>query len=52
MTQQSCNLELAVIPRFEFGKNWQHFLTVLNDDRIAEAEYALQTMLEMETLAG
>jgi len=52
MTQQPCNRELAVTLRFEFGKNWQHFLTVLNNDWIAEAEHSLQTMLKMETLAG
>lgn len=29
--------------RFEFGKNWQRFLAVLDEDRIREAERALQT---------
>ena len=38
--------------RFAFGKNWQRFLSVLNDDRIAEAEKSLRTMLETENLGG
>jgi hypothetical protein len=52
MTQKPRNRELAMTPRFEFSKNWQHFLTVLNNDWIAEAVHSLQTMLKMETLAG
>jgi len=38
--------------RYEFGKNWQKFLSVLNDDRIKVAEKSLQEMLEVETLEG
>lgn len=38
--------------RFEFGENWQRFLSVLDDDRIAEAELSLRDMLGVETLAG
>ena len=38
--------------RFEFGKNWLQFLSVLNDDRIAEAEKSLKQMLELEDLQG
>lgn len=38
--------------RFEFGKNWQRFLSVLNSDRIAEAKASLQQMLEVESLEG
>jgi 2-polyprenyl-6-hydroxyphenyl methylase/3-demethylubiquinone-9 3-methyltransferase len=38
--------------RFEFGKNWQRFLGVLNEDRIVEAEKSLRTMLEAESLSG
>lgn len=36
--------------RFEFGKNWERFLSVLNDDRIAEAERSLKEMLQTESL--
>lgn len=38
--------------RFEFGKNWERFLSVLNDDRIHEAEKSLKDMLEIENLKG
>lgn len=38
--------------RFEFGKNWQHFLSVLNDARITQAEASLRTMLGVEHLNG
>lgn len=36
--------------RFEFGKNWQSFLSVLNDDRIAIAENSIKNMLELDNL--
>jgi len=45
-------MELQQSQRFEFGKNWQRFLSVLDDERIAEAEKSLCAMLEMETLSG
>lgn len=38
--------------RFEFGKNWSRFLSRLDDNRIAEAEGALRTMLDADSLAG
>jgi 2-polyprenyl-6-hydroxyphenyl methylase/3-demethylubiquinone-9 3-methyltransferase len=38
--------------RFAFGKNWQRFLRYLKEERIAEAEKSLQTMLEVDTLRG
>ncbi len=38
--------------RFEFGKNWQHFLSILNEDRILEAEYSLRQMLQTDDLRG
>jgi SAM-dependent methyltransferase len=38
--------------RFAFGKNWQSFLRVLDDARIAEAEKSLRAMLETESLEG
>ena len=46
----------SVIPkkelRFEFGKNWQQFLSVLDDERIEEAVHSLKSMLEVESLEG
>jgi 2-polyprenyl-6-hydroxyphenyl methylase/3-demethylubiquinone-9 3-methyltransferase len=44
--------EVARGERFEFGKNWAHFLTVLDDDRIAQAQQSLTRMLEVDTLEG
>lgn len=38
--------------RFEFGKNWSRFLTLLDDSRIKEAEESLKQMLEVDSLAG
>jgi 2-polyprenyl-6-hydroxyphenyl methylase/3-demethylubiquinone-9 3-methyltransferase len=38
--------------RFEFGKNWNQFLTLLNDERIARAESSLQRFLQVEHLRG
>ena len=36
--------------RFSFGMNWQNFLTVLTEERIAEAEKSLKHMLGLESL--
>ena len=38
--------------RFAFGANWSRFLSVLDDDRVAEAETSLQTMLGVVDLKG
>ncbi|MBI4847204.1 MAG: class I SAM-dependent methyltransferase [Nitrospirae bacterium] len=38
--------------RFEFGKNWNKFLSVLNDKRIEEAERSLKEMLQVNDLKG
>lgn len=44
--------EVASGERFEFGKNWSAFLSVLDDERIGKAEESLKAMLEMDSLAG
>ncbi len=44
--------EVAVGQRFEFGKNWARFLSVLNSERIVEAERSLKTMLGVANLEG
>jgi 2-polyprenyl-3-methyl-5-hydroxy-6-metoxy-1,4-benzoquinol methylase len=44
--------EVARGDRFEFGKNWSRFLSLLNDKRITEAEKSLRQMLETEDLTG
>ena len=38
--------------RFEFGRNWAAFLSVLNDERIAIAETSLKQALGMGDLSG
>ncbi|HEV7876771.1 class I SAM-dependent methyltransferase [Bradyrhizobium sp.] len=38
--------------RFEFGDNWAHFLSVVDDERISRAEAAIKQMLEVEDLKG
>jgi 2-polyprenyl-6-hydroxyphenyl methylase/3-demethylubiquinone-9 3-methyltransferase len=38
--------------RFQFGKNWARFLSVLDDERIAEAERSLSGMLRVDGLDG
>jgi 2-polyprenyl-6-hydroxyphenyl methylase/3-demethylubiquinone-9 3-methyltransferase len=38
--------------RFKFGENWSRFLSLLNEERIAEAENSLRKMLDVESLAG
>ena len=44
--------EVSSGERFEFGKNWNAFLSVLDDERIARAEGSLKEMLECESLDG
>ena len=44
--------EVASGDRFEFGKNWSAFLSVLDDERITKAEESLKGMLECESLEG
>ncbi len=44
--------EIASGERFEFGKNWAAFLSVLDDERIATAVGSLKEMLECESLEG
>ncbi len=38
--------------RFEFGENWTRFLTILDDQRISEAERSLKEMLWLQNLEG
>lgn len=50
--KSSFEQEVKAGDRFEFGENWKRFLSVLNDERIAEAEKSLKEMLEVENLQG
>ncbi|NKC11233.1 MAG: methyltransferase domain-containing protein [Gammaproteobacteria bacterium] len=38
--------------RFEFGKNWQSFLSTLTDERIRIAETSIKEMLRIDNLNG
>jgi|SRR5829696_156788 len=38
--------------RFEFGENWSHFLSVLDEDRIAQAQRSLKQAIGTENLNG
>ena len=44
--------EVASGERFEFGKNWAAFLSILDDERITTAEASLRQMLECDDLEG
>ena len=44
--------EVASGQRFKFGKNWERFLSVIDDERIAEAEKSIKQMLGLEDLQG
>src|SRR5688572_14449984 len=38
--------------RFEFGKNWSNFLSVVNEERIDQAVVSLRKLLGVDSLAG
>jgi SAM-dependent methyltransferase len=40
----------ALEERFEFGRNWRHFLRDLDEERVLEAEKSLRSMLSIENL--
>lgn len=44
--------DIADGERFAFGNNWARFLSILDDERIADAEKSLQAMLGMASLHG
>ncbi|MBM83184.1 MAG: SAM-dependent methyltransferase [Planctomycetaceae bacterium] len=44
--------DVASGERFEFGKNWSRFLSVLNEERIQAAVKSLQEKLQVEDLQG
>lgn len=50
-TQLHAN-EVATGERFEFGRNWSQFLTLLDDSRIERAEESLKEWLEVDDLNG
>jgi 2-polyprenyl-6-hydroxyphenyl methylase/3-demethylubiquinone-9 3-methyltransferase len=44
--------EIASGKRFDFGRNWAHFLETVDEARILEAECSLRSMLDLEDLEG
>jgi 2-polyprenyl-6-hydroxyphenyl methylase/3-demethylubiquinone-9 3-methyltransferase len=44
--------EVRARARFEFGKNWSRFLTLVDEDRIGKAANSLKLWLEVEDLEG
>lgn len=44
--------EVGAGERFEFGRNWASFLSVLDEERIAEAERSLRELLGQADLGG
>src|SRR5436309_15938591 len=47
-----CAQEIDRGKRFEFGKNWSQFLTLIDEERISVAEQSLKEMLEVDDLCG
>lgn len=45
-------MEVKQASRFEFGKNWLRFLSVLNEERISEAEKSIRQMLKIQDMKG
>jgi 2-polyprenyl-3-methyl-5-hydroxy-6-metoxy-1,4-benzoquinol methylase len=52
VTTSRFDSDIAAGERFEFGKNWQAFLSVLDDERIDIAEQSLKDMLGAESIQG
>ena len=52
MSDNRLKPEISAGDRFEFGRNWQSFLSVLNDERIANAERATTEMMGIHDLTG
>jgi 2-polyprenyl-3-methyl-5-hydroxy-6-metoxy-1,4-benzoquinol methylase len=51
-TLPSYHTEVARGERFAFGKNWQQFLRIIDEERIRQAESSLATMLRESSLEG
>ena len=52
MSVERFHHEVKSKQRFEFGENWKNFLSVLNNERIQQAEASLKQMLEVDVLEG
>lgn len=52
MSDKSWSEEVASGDRFEFGRNWSHFLKKLDSSGISAAEQSLKEMLQIDSLSG
>ena len=52
MSELGWEEEVCAGQRFRFGENWSHFLRVLDDNRVLNAERSLIEMLGLESLDG
>jgi 2-polyprenyl-3-methyl-5-hydroxy-6-metoxy-1,4-benzoquinol methylase len=52
MTTSQFDTDVSSGQRFEFGKNWSGFLSVLDDERIDVAERSLEDMLGSDAIRG
>ncbi len=52
MTLTDFEREVRSGDRFQFGRNWRNFLSLLTDERIDEAERSLRRFLRCEDLSG
>jgi 2-polyprenyl-3-methyl-5-hydroxy-6-metoxy-1,4-benzoquinol methylase len=50
--QMNATREIEAGQRFKFGANWMRFLSILDDERIAEAEASIKEMLGVASLDG
>ena len=52
MHKETHSIDIRTGERFAFGANWRKFLSVLDEDRIADAEASLKGMLGLDNLHG
>jgi 2-polyprenyl-3-methyl-5-hydroxy-6-metoxy-1,4-benzoquinol methylase len=52
MNKELHNVDVASGKRFGFGDNWKRFLTLLDEQRIADAEASLTRMLDVPDMHG
>jgi len=50
--QMSATREIEAGQRFQFGANWARFLSILDDERIADAEASIKEILGVASLDG
>jgi 2-polyprenyl-3-methyl-5-hydroxy-6-metoxy-1,4-benzoquinol methylase len=51
MVMDSHKYEITAGERFEFGRNWQVFLSILDEERIDQAEISIKDHLKVDNLS-